>query len=164
MINKFFEKNGFYAIEQEYLSVVDEIVRDYSVVADDIAGMLGTYGDVTKLDPAIVSQLQTLTFQGFEDLGENFLDAVSKEIYENPKHPYTKALLDAAPVPDPEIECRRVKTILEGDIPSPLDPPPGCVFSTRCSLVTDDCRTKVPLLTEHSASHSVACINVRVAS
>ena len=71
------------AIEQEYLSVVDGIVRDYSVLADDIASMLGTYGDVTKLDPAIISQLQTLTFQGFDDLGGNFLDAVSKEIYEN---------------------------------------------------------------------------------
>ena len=67
------------AIEQDYLSVVDGIVRDYSVLADDIASMLGTYGDVTKLDPAIISQLQTLTFQGFDDLGGNFLDAVSKE-------------------------------------------------------------------------------------
>jgi peptide/nickel transport system ATP-binding protein len=88
----------------------------------------------------------------------------SNEIYENPKHPYTKALLDAAPIPDPEIERQRVKTILEGDIPSPLDPPAGCVFSTRCPLVTDECKTKIPLLTEHSVSHSVACINVRVAN
>ena len=70
-------------IEQEYLATVDNIVRQYAGVADDIVAMLGTYGDVTKLDPAIISQLQSLTFQGFDDLGQNFLDAVSKEIYES---------------------------------------------------------------------------------
>lgn len=71
------------AIEQEYLATVDGIVRQYSGVADDIAAMLGTYGDVTKLDPSIISQLQSLTFQGFDDLGQNFLDSISKEIYES---------------------------------------------------------------------------------
>ena len=70
-------------IEQEYLATVDNIIREYAGVADDIVAMLGTYGDVTKLDPAIISQLQSLTFRGFEDLGQNFLDAVSKEIYES---------------------------------------------------------------------------------
>lgn len=71
------------AIEQEYLVTVDRIVREYAGVADDIVAMLGTYGDVTKLDPAIISQLQSLTFQGFDDLGQNFLDSISKEIYES---------------------------------------------------------------------------------
>lgn len=70
-------------IEQEYLATVDGIVREYAIVADETLAMLKTYGDVTKIDPAIISQLQSLTFQGFDDLGQNFLDAVSKEIYEN---------------------------------------------------------------------------------
>jgi hypothetical protein len=70
-------------IETEYLATVDSIVREYAGVSDDIAAMLGTYADVAKLDPAIVSQLQSMTFKGFEDLGQNYLDAISKEIYEN---------------------------------------------------------------------------------
>lgn len=71
------------AIEQEYLTAVDGIVREYVTVADEAVAMLKTYADVTKLDPAIISRLQSMTFQGFNDLGQNFLDAVSKEIYEN---------------------------------------------------------------------------------
>lgn len=71
------------AIEQEYLATVDSIVREYAVVADEALVMLKTYGDVTKIDPAIISQLQSFTFQGFDDLGQNFLDAVSKELYES---------------------------------------------------------------------------------
>ena len=71
------------AIEQEYLTAVDGIVREYVTVADEAVAMLKTYADVTKLDPAIISRLQSMAFQGFNDLGQNFLDAVSKEIYEN---------------------------------------------------------------------------------
>ena len=71
------------AIEQEYLATVDSIVREYAVVANEALVMLKTYGDVTKIDPAIISQLQSFTFQGFDDLGQNFLDAVSKELYES---------------------------------------------------------------------------------
>ena len=79
-------------------------------------------------------------------------------LYENPQHPYTKALLDAAPVPDPQIERRRKRTILEGDIPSPLNPPSGCVFSTRCPIASDECKGAVPTLHTFRGDHSVACI------
>ena len=68
------------AIEQEYLATVDGLVREYTVIADDVAKMLSTYADVTKLDPAIISELQSMTFKGFEDLGQNYLDAVSKAV------------------------------------------------------------------------------------
>lgn len=71
------------AIEQEYLLVVDNIVREYKTVADEIVTMLQTYGDVTKLDPAIISQLQSLTFSGFEDLGSEYLDILAKQVYES---------------------------------------------------------------------------------
>ena len=71
------------AIEQEYLATVDGLVREYTVIADDVAKMLSTYADVTKLDPSIISELQSMTFKGFEDLGQNYLDAVSKELYES---------------------------------------------------------------------------------
>ncbi len=79
-------------------------------------------------------------------------------LYEDPRHPYTKALLDAAPVPDPEIERDRQRIILEGDLPSPLNPPPGCVFSTRCPIAVEDCRRIIPPLRPMDVGSKVACI------
>jgi oligopeptide/dipeptide ABC transporter ATP-binding protein len=79
-------------------------------------------------------------------------------LYSNPQHPYTKALLDAAPVPDPEIERDRQRIILEGDLPSPLNPPPGCVFSTRCPIAVEDCRRIIPPLRPMDVGSKVACI------
>ena len=66
------------------------------------------------------------------------------ELYANPPHPYTKALLDAVPIPDPELERARAPRALEGEIPSPLNPPPGCVFHTRCPIASEECRQVVP--------------------
>ena len=79
------------------------------------------------------------------------------ELYHNPKHPYTKALLSAVPIPDPKIESRRERIVLKGDIPSPLNPPTGCVFSSRCALADENCRTAMPNTEEVSHGHFVAC-------
>ena len=82
----------------------------------------------------------------------------SAQLYASPKHPYTQALLEAVPIPDPFVEETRVHSLLEGEIPSPLDPPSGCTFHPRCPYCTAACRTNVPQLREVSEGHYVSCL------
>jgi len=81
-----------------------------------------------------------------------------RELYENPLHPYTKALLSAVPVPDPAVEAKRERIVLTGEVPSPLNPPSGCVFHPRCPIAIPECSQVVPELREVSPDHWVACI------
>ncbi len=81
-------------------------------------------------------------------------------LYAEPAHPYTRALLDAAPIPDPAVERRRAPRALRGEIPSPLAPPTGCVFHTRCPLATAECAAEIPALREISPGHMAACIKI----
>jgi peptide/nickel transport system ATP-binding protein len=81
-------------------------------------------------------------------------------IYREPLHPYTKVLLDAAPVPDPTVEKGREPRLIKGELPSHLSPPPGCVFNTRCPLASEECRQIVPPLEEKRPGHFAACIKV----
>ena len=78
-------------------------------------------------------------------------------LYRDPKHPYTRALLSAVPIPDPVVEATRERSILTGDVPSPIDPPKGCSFHPRCPFAMDVCREVIPPLKLTSMGHSVAC-------
>jgi len=86
--------------------------------------------------------------------------ANGKAIYREPLMPYTKALISAVPVPDPEIEAKRERIVLEGDVPSPINPPKGCHFHTRCPFAIEDCKRIVPQLNEIKPNHFAACIRI----
>ncbi|MGH9947132.1 MAG: ABC transporter ATP-binding protein [Pyrinomonadaceae bacterium] len=86
--------------------------------------------------------------------------APGKDVYAEPLMPYTKALISAVPVPDPEIEAKRERIILKGDVPSPINPPKGCHFHTRCAYAIDECRSVEPQLVEIKPKHFAACIRI----
>lgn len=93
-------------------------------------------------------------------LGKIVEIASRTDIYQNPVHPYTRALLSAVPIPDPAVEARRRRIILEGDVPSPLSPPPGCNFHPRCPEATGICREQPPVLRPLGNDHWVSCHRV----
>jgi oligopeptide transport system ATP-binding protein len=90
-------------------------------------------------------------------LGKIVEVADRRELYDNPLHPYTKALLAAVPIPDPALEAQRSRSVLMGEVPSPLNPPPGCVFHPRCPIAVESCRAEVPPLREITPGHWAAC-------
>jgi oligopeptide/dipeptide ABC transporter ATP-binding protein len=86
--------------------------------------------------------------------------ADSQELYDHTLHPYSRALLSAVPIPDPHIEETRERIILQGDVPSPLNPPPGCHFHTRCPIASSKCGEETPELRDVGAGHEVSCFKV----
>jgi peptide/nickel transport system ATP-binding protein len=90
-------------------------------------------------------------------LGQMMELTASSELYKMPMHPYTQALLSAIPIPDPDIEDKRERIILKGELPSPINPPGGCVFRSRCPMAMDICAIEKPIWQEAEPSHYVAC-------
>ena len=93
-------------------------------------------------------------------LGKIVEITTSDNIYSNPKHPYTKSLLSAVPIPDPIVDRKRERIMLKGDVPSPINPPKGCPFHTRCQMAVDSCRTSDQKLKNMGEEHWVACDQV----
>lgn len=90
-------------------------------------------------------------------LGRIVETASREDLYAHPRHPYTFALMSAVPIPDPRAQAQRQRIVLSGDPPSPVDPPSGCTFHTRCFIAQDRCRTEAPALRDMGGGHEVAC-------
>ena len=91
-------------------------------------------------------------------LGKEMESAPAKQLFEQPRHPYSQALISAIPTPNPDKERSKIINFLEGELPSPVNPPSGCVFRTRCPIATSDCAKDLPPLVDRRPTHQVACI------
>ena len=146
----------------------DFIVADEPIAALDVSiqaqvvNLLEDLQDVLGLTYLFISHDLSMVRHIADRVAVMYLGKIMElgtvdQLYSRPKHPYTKALLSAVPVPDPKVEAERRRVILEGDIPSPANPPPGCPFNTRCPEAEDLCSEKVPEWRELDTGHWVAC-------
>jgi peptide/nickel transport system ATP-binding protein len=140
----------------EPVSALDVSVQAQVInLLEELQESLGLTYLVIAHDLAVVRHISDII--GVMYLGSLVEEAPSDALYAGPKHPYTKALMSAVPVPDPEVEDRRERILLQGDLPSPANPPTGCRFHTRCPWVQDKCAVERPVLTDVGDGHKVAC-------
>lgn len=137
------------------VSIQAQIVNLLKELQERLAGL--TYLFISH-DLLVVQHVSTRVAVMY--LGRIVEMANSKELYDNPLHPYTQALLSAVPLPDPILEKKRCPIVLEGETPSPLDPPRGCRFHPRCPRAMPECREAEPQLRAVEEEHFVACIRV----
>ncbi|TZE81706.1 ABC transporter ATP-binding protein [Calorimonas adulescens] len=154
------------AVEPEFI-VCDEPISalDVSIQAQ-IVNMLEDLQDRMGLTYLFIAHDLSMVRHISDDVGVMYLGqlvetAPSEELYQHPLHPYTQALLSAIPIPDPQIAKSRQRILLEGDVPSPIDPPPGCRFKGRCPYAMDICSEKDPELVDVGGGHYVACYLIK---
>ncbi len=150
------------AVEPEFI-VCDEPVSALDVsIQSQIVNMLEDMQDQLGLTYLFIAHDLSVVKHISDRIGVMYLGnmvelAGSRELHKNPLHPYTKTLLSAVPVPDPKVSRARQRIILEGDIPSPMNPPSGCRFHTRCPYAMDRCTREVPFWREIESGHFAAC-------
>jgi peptide/nickel transport system ATP-binding protein len=143
-------------VADEPVSALDVSIQAQVVnLLDDLQKELGLSYLFVAHDLSVVQHISDRVVVMY--LGKVMEIAPTTTLFDNPRHPYTKALLSAVPVPDPKIERTRERIVLQGDLPSPMNPPEGCVFNTRCWKATDLCRTKAPAPVEIAPHQVLAC-------
>ncbi len=151
--------NPEFIVCDEPISALDVSIQSQVVnMLEDMQKELGLTYLFIAHDLSVVRHISNRI--GVMYLGSMVELAESYELNRNPLHPYTQTLLSAVPVPDPQLSRSRQRIILEGDIPSPMNPPTGCRFHTRCPHATDKCRGVVPEFKEYAPDHWAACHNL----
>ena len=148
--------NPSFIVCDEPISALDVSIQAQIInLLEDLQGKLGLTYLFIAHDLSVVRHISDRIAVMY--LGKIMELADRNELYSNPMHPYTQALLSAVPIPDPVVEEKRQRIILEGDVPTPINPPKGCHFCTRCPKAMDICKDQEPEFRDYGGGHHVAC-------